>query len=335
MIRKVLSQCALSLVNSWAGASLLASLEATDRRQNLLRVVTYHRVDRPEEYPHLYPGVHSATPEQFGVQLDELRNRFHIVSMQEVFDALENKQALPPRSVLITFDDAYQGFDDFAWPQIKQRDIPVTLFVPTAFPDHPERKFWWDRVHWAVASTKKNTFDLDGQETPIATLQERHAAARGIMALIKARPHQEAMQLVDSICEGLESDARQNEVLSWERLKELADEGVTMGAHTHTHPLMNRVTLDEAKQEATRSRDELQDRLKKPIEAFCYPAGGISQEVARMLESIGFKAAFTTDRGLNDLGTCDPMLLRRINVGGRTSPNVMRLQMLSYARQLN
>ncbi|PQO25687.1 hypothetical protein C5Y96_22990 [Blastopirellula marina] len=333
MIKTVFSQCALSLVNSWAGSSLLKTLESRDSCDNILRVITYHRVDLPSDNPHLYPGVHSVTPDQFATQLDQLQACAQIVSLDDVLDALEGRRRLPAKSVLITFDDAYQNFEA-AWKHLKSRDLPVVLFVPTSFPDHPERKFWWDRVHWAIQSTPQTQITLDGQPLLLSDRKHKADAARLIAAKVKELPHRDAMPWIDTLCENLQEDARPNEVLTWQRLRELSAEGVTMGAHTHTHPLMNQVDLEEAREEAVRSRDELQSRLGTEIRSFCYPAGGVSDEVAAMLKDVGYTAAFTTKRGVNNLDNCDPMRLDRINVGGRTSTNVLRMQFLSYARDL-
>ncbi|MFN3148513.1 polysaccharide deacetylase family protein [Bremerella sp.] len=333
MMNRVFSQCALGLVNSWAGSSFLSSIESRDRCDNILRVITYHRVDDPGENPHLYPGVHSATPEQFAAQLDQLQACANIVSLDDVLDAIEGRRRLPAKSVLITFDDAYQNFEG-AWQHLKSRGLPVVLFVPTSFPDHPENRFWWDRVHWAIRTTAKPQLELDGQTLPLESLKQKNHAARLIAAKVKETPHRKAMPWIDTLCRELQEDAKPNEVLSWKRLRELSEEGVTLGAHTHTHPLMNQIDLEEARDEASRSRDELQQRLGKEIRSFCYPAGGVSDEVAAMLREIGYTAAFTTQRGVNDLDACDAMRLNRINVGGRTSTNVMRMQFLSYARGL-
>ncbi len=333
MMKTLFSKCALSMVNSWAGSNLLSSFESRDQRDNVLRVITYHRVDDPSDNPHLYPGVHSATPQQFAAQLDQLQACANIVSLDEVIDAIEGKRRLPAKSVLITFDDAYQNFET-AWQLLKSRGLPVVLFVPTSFPDHPERTFWWDRVHWAIRSTPKTQIMLDGQHLPLETAKQKSVAARSIAAKVKQLPHREAMPWIDTLCKELQEDIKPNEVLSWQRLKELSDEGVAIGAHTHTHPLMNQITLDQAREEAERSREELQQRMGTEIRSFCYPAGGVSDEVASMLREIGYSAAFTTKRGVNDFDTCDAMRLHRINVGGRTSTNVMRMQFLSYARGL-
>ena len=47
----------------------------------------------------------------------------------------------------MTFDDAYCDFADHAWPVFRRLGVPVTLFVATEYPDHPDRAYWWDRLH--------------------------------------------------------------------------------------------------------------------------------------------------------------------------------------------
>jgi hypothetical protein len=66
-----------------------------------------------------------------------------------------------------------------------------------------------------------------------------------------------------------------------------------------------------------------------------YPAGGCTYEVARMLEREGFRFAFTTERGVNDVRTADPLLLRRINVGRGTSDAILRAQLLRWMKHAN
>jgi len=332
-LRDFVSNSALALANSFAGAALLSLLDRGDVKPNLLRVLTYHRVDWPQENPHLYPGVLSASPQEFANHLDALQQRFHLVSLDDVLEATRGESQLPPRSVLITFDDAYQSFADFAWQELRQRNIPVVMYVPTCFPDHPERTFWWDRVYWSLASTEVDSLAIDGKTFAIGGLVSKNQTARHLATLIKQRPHADAMALVEEICDKLQVESRPNEVISWEQLAELSREGVTIGAHTHTHPLMNQLPLEQAKEEAEQSRTILQDRLGQPIETFCYPSGGFDDGVVDMIKQLGFQMAFTTNRGINELGHCDPFRMRRINVGVRTSINAMRMQFLPLANR--
>jgi len=325
------------LTHATAFARFVSLLERFDRRSpHLLRVLTYHRVADPETRPDLYPSIVSAAPDQFARQMEFLAARYRVISIAELDAAGRGECRLPPRAVLITFDDAYRDFAEAAWPTLRRLGLPVTLFVPTAYPDHPERAFWWDRLHRAVHHAPGSE-PLESPVGPldVSTKEARARAVKRLANYVKSLPHQQAMEAVDQICEALHAPPATNDVLGWDELKRLAGEGVTLGAHTRTHPLMNRMSLDEARDEALGSLDDLRDRIGLQPPVLAYPAGGCTPQLARMIEQAGFRFAFTTRRGINDLRTADRCLLRRINVGRGTSDAALRAQLLPWMTLAN
>ncbi len=313
-------------------ARLIGELEKLSRDSSeILRVLTYHRVDYPHAHPELDPALLSATPEAFTEQMQYLAAHYRVLSLPELHQTSQTRAPLPPRSVLVTFDDAYCDFVEHAWPILRRLGLPVTLFVPTSFPDQPERVFWWDRLHQAFQETARR----DPLSTPLGHLAlttpaQRTAAARQVRDYIKTLPHATAMSLVEKICADLGLTTVPHRVLDWATLRRLAREGVTLGAHTRTHPLLNRVSLAEAQAEATGSRQDLEREVGHTLPVFAYPSGGNTPAVARMLEQSGFQLAFTTARGLNNWRTVDRLRLRRINVGQRASLALVRAQLLPW-----
>jgi len=304
-------------------------------RPGLLRVLTYHRVDHPEAHPALDPRLISATPEAFAEQMSYLAAHYAVISMAELLDACQNHTPLPRRAVMVTFDDAYSDFAEHAWPILKRCRIPATLFVPTAFPDHPERGFWWDRLHQALRETARQ----DELVTPagrfrLATPKQRAQALRRLREHTITLPHREAMTGVEQVCGELGLSRLAHRVLGWEALRQLAREGVTLGAHTRTHPLMHRISIEEARTEAVGSLRDLESEIGAVLPIFAYPGGGLSDQVVQMLEQAGFALAFTTARGINDLRAADRLRLRRINLGRRATLALMRAQLLPWLAHL-
>jgi peptidoglycan/xylan/chitin deacetylase (PgdA/CDA1 family) len=310
--------------------------QAQPRRANILPVLTYHRVDHENAHPELYPGMISATPAAFNEQMSFLAANYRVVSMPEVLDAARTGAALPPRSVLVTFDDAYRDFAEHAWPILKCYRIPATLFVPTAFPGHPDQAFWWDRLYRAVTGTaRRGHLDTLLGRLPLKTPAERSLTFTRLKDYVRTSPHGEAMALVNRVCEELDALPPVHHVLDWEALRELAREGVTLGAHTRTHPLMNRISLAEARAEAVGSLRDLEREIGTVPPILAYPGGGVNDGVARDLERAGFVLGFTTARGINDLRLPNWLRLRRINVGQRTNLAVLRLQLHPWFVYLN
>jgi peptidoglycan/xylan/chitin deacetylase (PgdA/CDA1 family) len=305
-------------------------------RSNLLRVLTYHRVDEPNARPTLCPSLISATPKDFDSQMAYLAAEYRVVSMNEVLRFYRYGIALPPRCVLVTFDDAYCDFAEHAWPIMKRYGLPATLFVPTAYPDQPQKAFWWDRLYHAVAAAPNGSevSDRAGALT-IETYEDRAIAFVRLRDHVKALRHAEAMQFVDYVCGELKAPPVEHSVLGWDELRALAREGVTLGAHTRTHPLLNRVTPDEARAEAAGSVLDLEREVGSIPPVFAYPSGGCDDEVVRVLNEEGFVLAFATRRGINDVQRANRLMLRRVNVGRRTPQPLLRAQLLPWSRYLS
>ncbi|WP_445117027.1 poly-beta-1,6-N-acetyl-D-glucosamine N-deacetylase PgaB [Acinetobacter sp. WZC-1] len=94
---------------------------------NTLTVIGYHEVT-PEKNA-VIPQ-YAVTTKQFDMHMEWLqKNGFHFVTVDQLIRASEGKYKLPPKAVLLTFDDGYQSFYQYAYPIIKKRKIPVVLSV--------------------------------------------------------------------------------------------------------------------------------------------------------------------------------------------------------------
>lgn len=315
-----------SLARSPLAGRVLDALEKLDApRPNHLRVLTYHRIDDPAG---------------FEQQAAYLARRFSPVTAAQVLEACAGRAALPPAALLITFDDAYRNFAQVAWPILKRHGLPATLFVPTAYPDHPERVFWWDRLEWALAHTARRTpLDTPAGPLPLDRLAQRRAALRRLKRYLSGLPPAENRALVERLCADLLDGAAQPEpqgaVLGWDDLRRLAAEGVTLGAHTCTHPSLDRISPAEAVGEAAGSLQDLRRELGSALPIFAYPGGRFSQAVVEGLRRAGFALAFTTVRGTNVLPQADPLRLKRINIGGRSGLFELRARLLQASPLLD
>ena len=124
------------------------------------------------------------------------------------------------------------------------------------------------------------------------------------------------------------------QVLGWDALRRLAAEGVALAPHTRTHPKLDRLADAELAGEVAGSLEDLRREIGDAVvPAFAYPAGGVSAAAAGAVAAAGYRMAFTTRRGANDLRTADPLRLSRINVGRRTKVLALRAQLALPARK--
>jgi peptidoglycan/xylan/chitin deacetylase (PgdA/CDA1 family) len=101
-------------------------------------------------------------------------------------------------------------------------------------------------------------------------------------------------------------------LLTWAELERLAADGVTMGAHTRTHPRLTTLSPGSIEEELDGCLHELGTRLGVRVDHFAYPYGAANEEVAA-LAGRRFKAAVTT-RFSPLAGGDAPMLMPRLDM---------------------
>jgi peptidoglycan/xylan/chitin deacetylase (PgdA/CDA1 family) len=92
-------------------------------------ILCYHgvtaRAERMAEDP---TGLHIRA-ERFEAQLEHLRRHYRVLPLGEYLAARRGGRPLPPRSVVITFDDGYRNFYTMAAPRLRVRGLPASLFL--------------------------------------------------------------------------------------------------------------------------------------------------------------------------------------------------------------
>jgi len=106
---------------------------------------------------------------------------------------------------------------------------------------------------------------------------------------------------------------RQLPALTWERMREMQEEGIAFGSHTMTHPRLSGLPEERCRWELAESKRILEEGLGRPVETLAYPYGDCNERIERAAQELGYRAAFTTVPGLNS-PTTDRLALRRMNV---------------------
>lgn len=86
--------------------------------------------------------------------------------------------------------------------------------------------------------------------------------------------------------------------MSWDQIREMTVDGVTIGNHTHTHLHMVKASLEHNRQEIRRARRRLFEELSVNPRLFAYPYGEASSELRDLVIAEGFEAAFGQHSGV-------------------------------------
>ena len=277
-------------------------------------VLAYHRIEKEKRDSCRMGNV--LLRGEFERQAAYLKKNFTILSLGDFLLHLEKNKDFPSRSVLLTFDDGQADFYQNAFPILKSYKIPAAVFLATRFIGTGER-FWWDELMCYLSETGLNKFKFRGRyfdlEHKIRVFNELVPVMQRctLLQLRSALDEIKGILEVRSIKEGHLS-------LGWSEIKEMSREGISFGAHTHSHINLAKTPYEEARKEILLSKDIIQDRLKEKIESFAYPYGGINDfdgSHGKILKESGFKIAFTAVSGRITKNS-DFFRLGRINISG-------------------
>jgi peptidoglycan/xylan/chitin deacetylase (PgdA/CDA1 family) len=263
-----------------------------------------------------------AYPEAFEAQMRYVAAHWNVVSSWDLVRALREDYTLPRRALVITFDDGYRCFLDTAMPVLRRLGLPVTIFVPTGFPDEPGKLFWWDELHRALLLTERPPAEALhlGANGHVQAVEDRVCSAQYIYKEMVSRMERmeegEARRLLDAIIEwsGVEPNRRPH-MLTWQELQSLESEGVAVGPHTRSHIILSQATPERISEEVAGSWADLRRRMMMPLPIFCYPNGkphAINRTVAGAVKQSGLAGAVTMVAGLNRIGRTNPYLMRRV-----------------------
>lgn len=184
-------------------------------------VIMYHRFGETD-----FPST-NVTMAQFRAHIEELRTGgYNVESLPKIIAALRNGESLPPKTVGLSVDDAYESVYTRAWPILKEAGFPLTVFVAT---------------------------------DPVDKNLPRY--------------------------------------MSWAQIREIAEQGVTIGSQTKSHPHMADLTSDMIARELRESNALFEEKLGNAPDLFAYPYGEANIEVMALVKSAGFVAAFGQHSG--------------------------------------
>ncbi len=275
----------------------LSSLITPSPQQNKLLVLFYHQVLK-EADPILYD---EPDAEIFDWQMEVISKHFNVLPLAEAYGLMTRGQ-LPRRAICVTFDDGYANNFDVAYPILKKWNIPATFFIAVGFLDGG--RMWNDTVIESIRRAEPGYLDfgkfgLSGYE--ISDESQRLDVIRKILGELKYLPARERMHKVESIAEYIGKDLPDHLMMRSEQVIELRKGGMDIGAHTVNHPILARLSQEEAEDEVISGRNYLKELLDEQITSFAYPNGVPGKDYTELHVDIvrraGFRFAVSTAWG--------------------------------------
>jgi len=222
-------------------------------------------------------NVVNATP-----AFDFLKKHYHIIGLQEYLKAHQFGKILPPKSLIITFDDGH--IDNYKLlPIIQRMQIPITIFLCSDIVN-THRHFWFKHCKELLPDREKIKKMSNSQR--LETLKQ--------YGFNQTQEYDDVQALTSDQIEKMRP---------W----------VDFQSHTCFHPILPRCDDETAQKEIGLSKQHLEDNFSLKINAISYPNGDYSTRDIDLAKKAGYKCGITVDYGFNDLNT-DIFRLKRISV---------------------
>ena len=269
-----------------------------------LTVLCYHRVNDPDAPGFVYdPEPVSATPENFRRQMDYVARHFNVIDLDALDAYVAHGRALPPRPLLITFDDGYRDNYTHAYPILRERGLPAVIFVAVGHIDDPHLP-WWDRLAYLFRQAPADSdpvLPLLGR-LPLVTSAQREAAHQRMLARLKAIPEVAKAAALDDLeaALGVTPPYDPGLFLSWDEIRELTANSIACQSHTVHHPILTRIPPEAARRELAEAKERLEAETGRLVTALAYPnglPGDYDATVQQALRETGYHLAFTLTPG--------------------------------------
>jgi len=307
-----------------------------------------------------YPAIKGLSIEDFRGQIEYVRRHFNPVGVEDLLAALRSPDAsLPPRSLLLTFDDGYRDHCDNVLPILLKNGLTGCFFPPAkAVTEHEVLDV--NKIHFilavvpdtsriltslfALVDEARGDFLLRTRDEYFTQLAHAGRYDTAEVILIKRLLQRD---LPEALRKRITADLFRQYVTRDEAafsqalymgiadLRAMREAGMWIGSHGYDHYWLD--TLDEQSQER---EIDLSLRFLEAVGgdvqnwAMGYPYGAYGEGLLHILRGRGCKIGFTTEVRVADLHRDDPLTLPRLDTNDLpkrrdAAPNEWTMQVIS------
>lgn len=278
-----------------------------DKLPNGVYAFNYHRIGDKENTPY-DRGIFSCTQQAFEQQIIAIKDHFKIINTVELAELIERNEIANERFAVITFDDGYIDNYTEALPILKKHQVSAVFYLTTTFLDSKEIT-WWDEVAYLLRKSHDMTYQLpNGASKHQLEKNNIDKIIQRIMTDIKQTKSLSVITVLDDIRlkfpiakESLSREEHQL-FMGWEQAKVLLQQGMEIGSHTLTHPILSQLDVKQHREEIVNSKLLLEEKLQCEINSIAYPVGRYycyNEKTFEFTAAAGYKIGFNNEPGLH------------------------------------
>jgi peptidoglycan/xylan/chitin deacetylase (PgdA/CDA1 family) len=303
-----------------------------------LAIVTYHGVT-PEGYEAVDPAFDGnlVSAETLRRQLRLLKAHYNIITPEDLLAWRDGEYTLPQKAVLLTCDDGLLNNYTDMLPILREENVKCLFFVTGSSAEDARTMLWYEELFLLFLRAPDGPFEISHDKVAIGgelgTREQRRAAWWSAVKRLSECSATIRASFLEVVRQHFGSDSRRpldhGDTVSCRRfglmtateLRQMVSAGMTIGAHTMSHPMLSKLPQAAARAEVVECKTRLEAVLEMPVWAFAYPFGdaqSVTPQILGMPENAGYTAAFLNYGG--GLGSnLPPYALPRLHVTSEMS----------------
>jgi peptidoglycan/xylan/chitin deacetylase (PgdA/CDA1 family) len=276
--------------SSYYKASSLLPMALTKVMGSSTTLLPYHHTVSNEFLPHIKHLFNYKNVAQFSTDLDFLLKHYKPVTTADIIKSIEQNNALPKKSFLISFDDGFREVYDIIAPILEQKGVPAIFFINPAFIDN-KVLFYRCKISLLINELVKHKQESAFANIFYDTLQIQKKSLDEIKVSLK-KLDQSNIEILDELAVKIDFSfekylTAQQPFLTRQQLVSLHNRGFIVGGHSMTHPYYIKLQLQEQVAETTASCNFVNELLSVNNCCFSFPHTdvGISQHFFERVQS--------------------------------------------------
>lgn len=236
-----------------------------------LLIPFYHAVTNstPSFIGSLYPP---REIENFERDLDVMLELYEPISLEKLIEIVSSGNRINKNYFHLTFDDGLANFYEVIAPILVKRKIPATVFVNSNFIDNKELFFRY-KVSLLIDNYKNSKEELKNEYT--CFVHEKNPNEKSVINYLLAINYNNKEVLNElALKVGLSFSSvleKQKPYLTSSQIKELINNGFTIGAHSVDHPFFMDINQDNQLEQVKESLKFLKNNFNIEYSSFSFP----------------------------------------------------------------
>lgn len=283
-----------------------------------IKIFLFHRVSPERDL--LWDPI---SPERFDNIIRNITKKYFIIPLENhILDSSGSNIKTKKPLAAIVFDDGYKDFIDFALPILQKYNCPCSMYVVTDCVTN-QLPPWTYILDYHFIHSKKFSLKLNQDLLPanlrtarFKDLDSRLEYAKRLKSFLKSITNSQRVELYGQTLESLNDVAvKPGLIMNWENLKTIKDEGVEIGSHSLTHPLLAKLdTETEIINEIKNSGEAIQKHLGHFPKTISYPIGSYNEFIKQTAKACGYKLGLAVNQITYDSKINDHFEIPRIEI---------------------